>query len=652
MGHILEVNLTTGEIKKTAVPDGVYDAVLGGKGLGVWYCLKNIPAGADALGEDNIIGFCSGALTGTGALMAGRWTVVGKSPLTDGWGDASCGGMFSPAIKQCGVDAIFVRGASEKPVYLYMDNTCAEIRDASKYWGMDAVEAEDALIADTQEKKLPRAAVIGQAGENLSRISGIVNDHGRIAARSGLGAVMGSKKLKAVVLAGSKAIPCADAEKVKALSKELGQKMLKMSLPSGFGGMLALGGKAMGKMPSMPLDGSVTSLIFREWGTPSNTPMAIPSGDGPIKNWSGGPKDAKGMTRAYNPDKINRMERAKYHCYSCPLGCGGKLNLKNNRFTSYSETHKPEYETIEAFGPLCQNGNLDSVLAINELLNRAGMDSISAGNTVAWAIECYEKGILNNEQTGGLELRWGNADNIVKLVEQMISRTGFGNELADGVKRASEKFGGKEYAMHVGGQEPGMHDTRNDPQLAVHMVAEPAPGKHTIGMSIQYGAMSLCDICSWAPPAKLHSKDADYIPNEEIAMISKANACYSMLTDGAGGCYYGEMMGVHMWKLVEYLNAAAGWEYEGDHYMEIGERIQTLRQLFNIKQGYDPAAVKLPKRMEGFPPLTNGPLKGRQLRNKEQVSLHWKAFGWDAETGVPLKETVEKLGIPDLMKED
>ena len=651
IGKILHVDLTSGTITTETVPEKVYSSVLSGKGLAAWHLYKNIPAGADPLGPENILGFVSGALTGTGALFCGRWMVCCKSPLTGGWGDSNCGGLFSPAIKQCGYDGIFFSGISEKPVYLFCDNTTAELRDASNYWGLDAVEAEERLRIEVPSKKRPCVAVIGQAGEKMSLISGIVNEGGRIAARSGVGAVMGSKKLKAVVLAGSKPIPCADSEAVKALSKELGRKVNKMTFPSGFGRMLGLGGRAMGVMPSMPLDGSVTSLIFKEWGTPSNTPMAITNGDGPIKNWDGGPKDARGMTRAFNPDKINKIEKTKYHCYSCPLGCGGKVSIIKNSFTNYTETHKPEYETIEGFGPLCLNGNLNSVLAINELLNRAGMDSISAGNTVAWAIECFERGIITKEQTGGLELNWGNADAIVKLVEQMVTRTGFGNELADGVKRASEKFGGKEYAMHIGGQEPGMHDTRNDPQLAVHMVADPAPGKHTIGMAIQYGAMSLCDICSWAPPAKLHRKDIDYEPSEELAMISKANSCYSMLTDGAGGCYYGEMMGVHMWKLIEYLNAASGWQYDGDHYMEIGERIQTLRQLFNIKQGFDPAAVKLPKRMEGNPPLTNGPLKGRSLKTMEQVSLHWKAFGWDPITGVPLPETVDRLGITELMEE-
>ena len=650
MGKVLRVDLTSGEIKTEIIPDEVYEAVLSGKGLGAWYLYKNIPENADPMGRENILGFVSGALTGTGALFCGRWMAVCKSPLTGGWGDANCGGVFSPAIKQCGYDAIFFSGISEKPVYLFCDNKGAELRDASAYWGMDATEAELKLQQDARVKKKPCVALIGQAGENLSLISGICNEGGRIAARSGVGAVMGSKKLKAVVLAGCKSMPCADSEKVHALSKKLGTTLSNVKLPSGMGGILGMGGRMLGMLPSIPMDGAMTPYLFKEWGTPSNTPMAITSGDGPIKNWAGGPKDAPGAVKAYNPEKINKIEMQKYHGYSCPMGCGGRLDIHKNAYGSFEETHKPEYETLQVFGPLCLNNDLDSVLYINELLNRAGMDSISAGNTVAWAIEAYEKGVLTKEQTDGLELSWGNAKAIIRLVEKMIAREGFGDYLADGVKRAAAHFGGADFAMHVGSQEPGMHDSRNDPQLAVHYVAEPAPGKHTIGMALQYGAMSLCDICSWAPPAKVHSKSEDLIPNETNALISVANACYSMLVDGAGGCYYAEMMGVHMWKLVDYLNAAAGWNYDGDHYMEIGKRIQTLRQLFNIKQGIAPSSVALPDRMAGKPPLKNGPLKGVTLQNKEQVALHWKAFGWDEKTGEPLAETIEKLGISALME--
>jgi aldehyde:ferredoxin oxidoreductase len=495
--------------------------------------------------------------------------------------------------------------------------------------------------------------VIGPSGEKLSLISGICNEGGRIAARSGVGAVMGSKKLKAVVLAGSRPMPCADPDAVKAISKELGRKINKMWIPKGMGGGIGLMGVSMGASPLvLPLDGSMTAYLFREWGTPSNTPLAITSGDGPLKNWGAGPSEVKGMRLAldYNPEKINRIEEAKYHCYSCPLGCGGRLDISDVKYSEYYETHKPEYETLQAFGPLCVNRDLKSVLYMNELLNRAGMDSISAGNTVAWAIECYENGILTKDQTDGLELTWGNYEAEIELLKKMINREGFGNDLADGVKRAAEKYGGKEYAMHVGGQEPGMHDTRNDPQLGIHMVAEPAPGKHTIGMSVQYGAMSLCDICSWAPPATLHPKSDDIEPTEKLALISKANACYSMLFDGFGGCYYAEMMGVHMYKAIEYINAAAGWHYDGDHYMEIGARIQTIRQMFNVKHGYEPADVKLPKRMQGMPPLKTGPLKGVTLKNDEQVAMHWKAFGWDEKTGHPLPEMIEALGINKLME--
>ena len=650
MGKVLHVNLGDGTAESRDVPAPVYEAVLAGKGLEAWYLYKHIPAGADPLGPENILAFAAGALCGTGAFLTGRWSVACKSPLTGGWGDANCGGIFAPAIKQCGYDAIFFSGISENPVYFFCDGKTAELRDASDYWGLDATEAERALHRDLDEvcRKKPCVACIGTAGEKLSLISGICNEGGRIAARSGVGAVMGSKRLKAVVLAGARPMPCADPVRVRAMSNELGRKLLKMSLPSGLGVFLGAGGRMMAHLPNIPLDGAMAAYMFREWGTQANTSLAITSGDGPIKNWSGTPRDVRLMDAVYNPEHINKIETAKYHCYSCPLGCGGKLNIRGRKHVSFDETHKPEYETIESFGPLLMNRSLDSIFQLNELFNRAGMDTISAGNTVAWAIECFENGILTREQTDGLELTWGNTEAILKLAEKMIARDGFGDALADGVKRASEKFGGREYAMHIGGQEPGMHDARNDPQLGIHFVAEPAPGKHTVGMGLEYGAMSLCDICSWAPPATVHPKSRDLEDTETMAWISKANACYTMLTDGAGGCYYGQMMGVHIWKLVDYLNAAEGWNFDGDHYMEIGERIQTLRQLFNVKQGIDPAAVRLPRRMEGDPPLPSGPLKGIRLKNREQVSAHWRAFGWDAETGVPLPETVKRLGIDRL----
>lgn len=656
MGHILEVDLSDGTIVKKKVPDQVYDQVLSGKGLGAWYLYKNIPVGADPLGADNIIGFVSGALTGTGAFMCGRWMVVTKSPLTDGWGDANCGGNFSPAIKQCGVDAIFFKGISEKPVYFYMDNEVCELRDAADYWGLDAVETEKKLLAAHSGKRKAAAAVIGTAGENLSLISGICNEGGRIAARSGVGAVMGSKRLKAVVLAGSNKIGCADKQKVKELNKELASK-IKKAYPPGImkGSIYGFLGGVLGALPlSIPLAGPSNVGPLSKWGTSVNTVLAVRMGDTPIKNWGGVPKEIADLAKNFNPDHVLARETKKYHCYSCPLGCGGVVNISDIYNGEFEHTHKPEYETIACFGPLLLNNKLDSIYYINELLNRAGMDSISAGNTVAYAIECFENGLINIEESGGLELKWGNDQDIIQLIKQMIAREGIGDKLADGVKKAVDYFGAEtaKYAMHVGGQEPGMHDTRFDTQLAVHYMTEPAPGKHTIGSAAMYGNMALWDICSWAPRAKPHLKKADHIPNEAIGIASCATACYSMVVDGAGGCYYGQLMGVNMWKLIEYINAGTGWELNGDEYLLIGKRIQTLRHMFNIKHGINPADRHLPRRMQGDPPLKSGPLNKFTTLADAQSKFHWHAMGYDPETGVPTDTTIESLNILPLLELD
>ena len=657
MGHILEVNLSTGEIAKKAVPERVYNQVLSGKGLGAWYLYKNIPAGASPLGPDNILGFVSGALAGTGAPMCGRWMVVTKSPLTGGWGDSNCGGSFSPAIKKCGVDAIFFKGTSAKPVYLYMDDETCELRDAAKYWGMDAVEAEEKLIEDNKKNKAaPKAAVIGTAGEKLSLISGICNDGGRIAARSGVGAVMGSKKLKAVVLAGNNNIDCHDKEKIIEYSRKLTAKIKKAYPPKLMtGNTFSILGSVLGMLPkSMPMDGSTNIGPLNKWGSSVNTVMGVHSGDGPVKNWGGCPKDVKTLAKDYNPDRLVPRETKKYHCSSCTLSCGSIISINDIYNGEFAHTHKPEYETLNAFGALLANNNLESVLYINELLNRAGMDSISAGHSVAYAIECFENGLINTFQTGGLELKWGRHENIIKLVKMMIAREGIGDKLADGVKKAVENFGwdtGK-YAMHIGGQEPGLHDPRQDLQLAVHLVTEAAPGKHTIGSSATYGNMAIWDICSWAPVAKPAGKKEARIPNEKLGVVSTAAACYTMLVDGAGGCYYGQIMGTNNWKIVDYLNAASGLAMTGDEYMEIGRRIQILRTMFNIKHGITPTDRRLPPRMEGDPPLKNGPLKNAAINTQAQVKYHWQAMGCDPSSGEPLEATIEKLGIKGLLDLD
>jgi aldehyde:ferredoxin oxidoreductase len=650
MGKILWVDLSSGEIREEAIDDSVYEMFLAGVGLGAYVLYQHIPASADPLGPENILGFVSGLLTGTGSIITGRWMAVAKSPLTGGWADANCGGNLAPAIKRCGYDGIFIKGISEKPVYLYVDGKKAEIRPADNLWGMDAVEAEAVLQGQNWEKKRPAIAVIGTAAEKLSLISGIVNDSGRLAARSGVGAVMGSKRLKAVVLAGTKPIESQDRQAMKAISSELTAKIKKQNLPQWLpGGVLYLGGLLMGKSKkSSPLDGILNAGIMKRWGTIMNNGMGVLSGDTPVKNWKGSIVDYN--IRYYsrlNPDRIIARETRKYHCNECAIGCGGTVDIHDINQGEFSHSHKPEYETCAAFGNLLMNRDLDAIYTINELLNRAGMDSISAGGTVAFALECYEKGLITREMTGGLELRWGDAKAITQLVKMMIAREGIGDLLADGVKKAAERLGGNaaDFAIHAGGQEPGMHDPRMDPQLAVHYSADPTPGRHTIGSAQYYDLTRLWECVSWAPKVGSYEKASEYIPSETVALKTVAGSCYKELVDGAGGCLFGFILGVNHWKLFDWLNAATGWEKTPDAYMETGRRIQTLRQMFNIKHGIDPKSFIMHKRIAGSPPLKSGPLRGKTVPIDEMVHLYWKYYGWDEHTGIPLEETVVSLGL-------
>ena len=420
MGKILVVDLSKKEIKEETISDEIYKKYLSGMGLGAYILFNRIPAGADPLGPDNILGFVSGLLTATGSLFSGRWMVVGKSPLTGGWGDANCGGSFSPAIKRSGFDAIFFKGISETPVFLYVKNGKAELRDAAQLWGKDTVETEEILKNEFGEGA--RIASIGPAGEKLSLISGISNDKGRLAARSGLGAVMGSKKLKAVVLDGKKRVQPYDLKEVKRLSKTC-NKWVQFQLPLGPGVLMGYIGTLLRLLPTaMAMDGMIYKMLLRQWGTGGLNQMSPEWGDSPIKNWKGSNEDWNmKKSKSANPDRINSHEKIKYHCYSCPLGCGGICSMPGR----VTETHKPEYESVLALGGLCMNEDTDSLFELNDMLNRAGMDTISAGATVAFAMECYENGTLTKEDTGGIDLSWGNSSGVKDTHEEDDQQRGY-----------------------------------------------------------------------------------------------------------------------------------------------------------------------------------------------------------------------------------
>jgi aldehyde:ferredoxin oxidoreductase len=639
MGKILNVDLGVGEISEEIIPDEMYETYLSGMGLSAALLYERIPAGADALGPENILGFVSGLLTGTGSFFTGRWMVVGKSPITGGWGDANCGGNFSPAIKRCGYDGIFFTGISEKPVYLSIKNGRAELRDAGHLWGKDTVETEEILIKETRGNA--RVACIGPAGENLSRISGISNDRGRLAARSGLGAVMGSKRLKAVVISGAKRIKAAHPDEMKKLSKTC-NKWVQFQSPFVSGPATAKVGALLRLMPTqMAQDGMLFKIILKKWGTACMNQMSIEMGDSPIKNWMGSNKDfgpRKSLTT--NPDAIIERERIKYHCYSCPLGCGGICSLDGE----YSETHKPEYETVLALGGLCMNDDMESLFVLNERLNRAGMDTISAGSTVAFAIECFEKGILTEKDTDGLKLTWGNSEAIQALIQKMIHREGVGDLLADGSKFAAERIGNGagNFAMHAGGQDLPMHDGRNDPGFALHYSVEPTPGRHTIGAQLYYEMYQLWKKVKGLPKPKiLYHKDKKFEADEEKAVIAAACSKYMNIMNGAGLCIFGAFLGATRVPLFDWLNAATGWKKTPEEYMEIGGAIQTLRQAFNIKHGVTPKSFVVPDRVLGREPLAEGANKGRSVDIEPMMRDYWRQFGWDETSGRPTEDVIK-----------
>ena len=644
MGKILWVDLSRGECAEEVLSEEVYERFLSGTGLAAYILYKNIPAGADPLGPHNILGFVSGLLTGTGSLFTGRWMVVGKSPLTGTWGEANCGGTFSPAIKQCGYDGIFFKGISEKPVYLYANHRKAELRDASGLWGRDTLETVEILTQDANGKK-PCVACIGPAGEKLSLISGISNDKGRMAARSGLGAVMGSKKLKAVVLAGSKRIIPHDREEMHRLSRKCDES-IKLKIPF-CAWITKIIGILMGCSPiQMRMDGILYKALLQKWGTTGTNWICIRMGDSPIKNWKGSSGDL-GL-KSSNPDLFQKAVNVKYHCYSCPLGCGGIREIKGK-----APIYKPEYETVLALGGLLLNEDVDSIFSINDLLNRAGMDAISAGGTAAFAIECFEKGILTTANTGGLELKWGNTKDLIQLFKQMVARQGIGDDLADGSKIAAAKFGKNsiQYAMQAGGQELPMHDGRRDPGFALHSTVEAAPGRHSMGSQLYYEMFGLWKKVKCLPKAKFfYLKNSRYTANKEKATWAAACSCYTQLFNSAGLCMFGAFLGASRLNFFEWLNSATGWKKTPEEYMEIGKRIQTLKQLFNFKHGIDPMELKVSERAIGNPPLEEGPNEGRKVPLDQMMKDYWTEMGWDPETGKPTRATLKELEILELVE--
>lgn len=593
MGKILFVNLSTGAIKEEFLEDQLCRNFIGGYGIGARILYSRQKAGVNALGSENTLGLITGPLTGTLVPTGTRYTAVAKSPLTGGWGDSNSGGEFGPYLKFAGFDAVFFTGISPTPVYLLIDNGQAQIKDAAYLWGKDTYETEDTLMAEYG--KLSRVVCIGPAGEKLSLIAGIMTNHGSMAARSGLGTVMGSKKLKAVVARGSSDVPIAD----KTATEKIRADQIKAWQNSGPNGL-------------SPWD------RLHKYGTSFATYNSAYSGDSPVKNWGGvGIVDLPDRAGLHHDVLATYVEKG-HGCWRCPLHCKAILKEGVGEYKYAVGAHRPEYETAAAFGINCANSNTASISMVNDICNRAGIDTISCGATIGFAIELYENNIITSKDLDGINLKWGNHMAIVALTTKVVNREGLGDILADGVKVAAKKIGNgaEKFAVHIGGQEPGMHDPKISagfPMAAARYQMDATPGRH-------------------------------------LAFFGPSGFLNMHIVNVTGLCSIGHWPDSRE-RMIGIFNAVTGWNYSLDDLLKTGERIANIRHAFNLREGIVELNWPVHPRMVGKPPQTVGPLAGVTADIEAQVYWNLGALDWDRITTKPSKEKLLYLGLDDVAKD-
>ncbi len=603
MGRILKVDLSSHELKDEVLDEKLQRQFIGGYGIGARLIFSQQNAGVDPLGPENIFGMLTGPLTGTQAISGTRFTVVGKSPLTGGWGDANSGGYFGAYLKFAGYDAVFFSGISEKPVYLFIDNGRAELRDAAHLWGKDTYETDDILKSELG--KDAAVACIGPSGEKLSRVSSIMHNKGSAAARSGLGAVMGSKKLKAVAVKGKIKVPVADEKRTKGLRT-----------------------KYLGK-----LGGHIDWIS--KFGTTFVTVGAAESGDSPVKNWGGVAAIDFPDADPLGAEPFAARTLKSTACFRCPVGCEATMKEGAGEYKYKAGSFRPEYETIAMLGTNCLNNNIESVIKANDICNRYGLDTISAGAIVAFAMECFENGLINRADTDGIEMTWGNHKSLVAMVEKMAKREGFGDILADGAKLAAQKIGkgADKYAIHIHGQEVPGHSPVAGFHWPATYIANATPARHTQGSEgFNQELLPEFDRGSFSGRGLAHKISGDFQ--------------HSLMCCGMCLFVMGALPSAHV--MAEFMSTVTGWDITTDELLITGERIANIRQAFNIREGLNLLNFEVPGRILGKPPQNEGPLAGITVDSDTLVKEYLTEMDWDLETAKPSKEKLKELGLGDV----
>jgi len=594
---LLRVDLTTGKFADQEIPKDDLVKFLGGRGLAAKILYEENKPRIDAFDPENRLIIMTGPYTGTFGSFTAFYNVTTKSPLTGAILSAHSGGHWGPMLRKTGYDGIVFKGKAPKPTYLFIADSGPQLMDASDLWGKDVFETIDALEKRHEKAK---AAVIGPGGEKLVRYAAIMNDHHRAAGRGGVGAVMGSKNLKAIVVHGTKEVPQADPEKLKETFKTATATVKEKS------------------------------QAFMKYGTSMVVGITGKAGAIPTRNFQTG----------YFPDYekiggdalVNNHKTKDTACARCPLHCG---NMTKADKDYHAETEGPEYETLAMFGSNLGNSNLESIIMANSICNQYGIDTISCADTIACAIELFEKGIITEKDTGGLKLTWGDHNTIVKLVELTGKQEGFGKLIGQGSRRLAAKYGPEagKYAMNVKGMEFPGYDPRG-----------------IQGMSLAF-ATSTRGAC--------HLRATMYVPElfqgvlDRFTVKGKAQPLKDLqelftLYDSMVLCKFGARNAfANSWdNMVMLVNAAAGYGYTIDELKKVGARAWTMERLFNLREGLSKKDDTLPERLFTTP-IHDGPSKGAVVNKADfdnELEAYYEAWGWTKD-GVPTTESLDRLGI-------
>ncbi|MDA8133349.1 MAG: aldehyde ferredoxin oxidoreductase family protein [Desulfobacteraceae bacterium] len=608
-GKILRINLTDHSVKEEALPFQTAKDFIGGAGFGIKYLFDEVPAKSDALGPDNKLIFAPGPLSGTNVPCASRMAVTAKSPLTGAVGMGLSGGHFPVELKFAGYDALIVEGRSKEPVYVWIKNGEVKFRSAKTLWGMKTTDTQQIIKNELNDQNV-RIACIGPAGENQIKIASIINEW-RAVGRKGLGAVMGSKNLKAIAVRGGEKVKVNDKDKLKEARKVFTKAMK---------------------------DSPVLYPAFANLGTPMVVDHLCHMGIFPTKNFLG--------TGAYDPiEQIGTAVQAtrnagKEHCYGCPVGCSQVKLAKTGEYAGIM-TEGPEFETMYSFGGVTGVENIDAIIAADRLADEMGFDTISSGVSIAFAMELYEKGILTKEDTGGLELNFGNDAAMMAVLRQMSYREGLGGLLADGAKIAAEKIGkgSEKFAMHVKGLELPAYDVRGAKSHGLNFATSFTGADHCRGYAFQ-------EIFGIPVP-----KEVDRFTAEGKGELTKWNQdIRTATTDAPTMCGFlldMAVVGIATRNTADLMEAVTGISYTPDEILSVGERINNLARAFNVREGFTRADDTLPERLM-TEPISGGVSKGHFISREElkrMLDEYYIARGWDVKTGSPTRATLKSLNL-------